>query len=152
MSCIEVVVGVLTIMETAQSKDSDATKKNPKKAGETEDFIFEDIRFKETADGKTRCGVCEAECTKLVAHMNGNKYCTEYFSNMAKFKLEYSKYRDKMSRIKNEGKRKLETNEDIIKNCGKIKQNFESKHSGKISQKMEKILMQMHKRKDLRLV
>ena len=98
---------------------------DPKK-GETsdekvEDFIYENILFKETKNGKIKCGVCEVECTKLVAHMNGNRYCTEYFSDMAKFKVEYSKHRDKMSRMKNERKRKSETNADLNENLDKKK-------------------------------
>ena len=90
-------------MKTAQKKDSDVTKKNPKSGEETEDFIFEDIRFQETENGKVRCGVCEIECTKLIAHMNRNKYCTEYFSNMHMFKMEYSNFRHNISRKKNDG-------------------------------------------------
>ena len=50
-------------MKTAQEKDFDVTKKNPKSYEEIEDFIFEDIRFKETKNGKIRYGVCEVECT-----------------------------------------------------------------------------------------
>ena len=80
--------------EKAQNIISDATKKNEKYQVETEDFIFEDIRFKENENGKISCGVCEVECIRLVVHMNSNKYCTEYFSDMGKFKIEYSKYRD----------------------------------------------------------
>ena len=87
--------------ERAQNKVSDATKKNPKKVDETEDFIFEDIRFRETGNCKVKCGICEVECTRLIVHMNGNKYCTAYFSNMTEFKQKYSEFRHKRSQRKN---------------------------------------------------
>ena len=70
----------------SEKVDDSATEKNDKNTPETEDFIFENIRFRETETGNTRCGVCEVECDRLIVHMNGNKYCTEYFSDMAKFR------------------------------------------------------------------
>ena len=72
------------------------------------DFIFEDICFKETKTGKICCGVCEVECSRLIVHMNGNEYCTAYFSNMSEFKRKYSEFRDKLSRSRNTDKRKAE--------------------------------------------
>ena len=99
------------IMETAQNKGVGATKKNPKTAEETEDFIFEDICFKKNVNGKIRCGVCDLECSRLIVHMNGNQYCTEYFSNMSEFKRKYSEFRDQKSRRKNVDKRTAEDQE-----------------------------------------
>ena len=69
-------------------------------------FIYEDILFKETGDGKVICGVCEVDCKRLIVHMNGNEYCTEYFSNMEEFKIEYSRYRHTQSNKKKEEKAK----------------------------------------------
>ena len=79
-------------------------KKKYEKEEDADGFIFEDILFKNTEDGKVRCGVCQVECSRLIVHMNGNEYCTEYFSNMATFKLEYSKYRHKKSKRSQEEK------------------------------------------------
>ena len=87
--------------------------------------MFENILFKETENGRIKCGVCEVECTKLVVHMNENKYCTEYFSDMDKFKVDYSKYRDRLSRRKNANQRQANTLEGR-----KRKQSFEPKHCG----------------------
>ena len=52
------------------------------KRDESEGFIFEGILFRETSTGKMECGVCKVECSRLIVHMNGNDYCTEYFSSM----------------------------------------------------------------------
>ena len=79
-----------------------------------EAFIYENILFKETENDKIVCGVCEVECSRLIVHMNGNKYCTEYFSDMTDFKKKYSEYRDKRSRGKSTRKRKLES--ELTKN------------------------------------
>ena len=108
-----------------KAKVIDATKKDEKNQDETEDFIFENIRFKENEKGKITCGVCEVECIRLIVHMNDNKYCTEYFSDMAKFKIEYSKYRDRTRRRgKNEIRGNGEKNSSQ-ETCGKRKQNCE---------------------------
>ena len=77
------------------------TKKNDENTSKMEAFIYENILFKETESGKIVCGVCEIECSKLIVHMNGNKYCTEYFSDMVEFKRKYSQFRDKRSRTQN---------------------------------------------------
>ena len=106
------------IIKTTQKNDSDVTQKNPKRFEETEDFIFEDIRFMETENGKIRCGVCEVECEKLILHMNRNKYCTEYFSNMHMFKMKYSKFRHDRSRKKNDGNGRSEDPEGSKKTYG----------------------------------
>ena len=58
------------------------------------------------------CGICEVECSRLMVHMNGNRYCTEYFSNMAEFKRKYSEFRDRMSRSKMSEKRKAQSQID----------------------------------------
>ena len=60
------------------------------------------------------CGICEVECSRLIVHMNGNRYCTEYFSNMAEFKRKYSEFRDRMSRSKMSEKRKAQSQIDEI--------------------------------------
>ena len=112
--------------EKAQNIISDATKKNEKYQVETEDFIFEDIRFKENENGKISCGVCKVECIRLVVHMNSNKYCTEYFSDMGKFKIEYSKYRDRTSRRKKSGMKGNDDQDCSQQTCGKRKQSYES--------------------------
>ena len=102
----------------SETDDDSATKKNNGNTPETEDFIFENILFKETGSGNTRCGVCMVECARLIVHMNGSKYCTEYFSDMAEFRRKYSEFRDRRSRKKNmekskaEGQEKYETIED----------------------------------------
>ena len=77
--------------------ETNVSKKKDGKEVEAEGFIFEDILFKNTEDGKVRCGVCQVECSRLIVHMNGNEYCPQYLSNMTAFKLEYSKYRQKKS-------------------------------------------------------
>ena len=56
-------------------------------------FIYEGILFEEILQNKVRCGICKAECSRLIMHLNGNKKCAEKFSNLACFKIEYSKYR-----------------------------------------------------------
>ena len=58
-------------------------KKNYTNSEKMGDFIFENIRFKVTETGKISCGVCEVECLRLIVHMNGNKNCIKYFSNMS---------------------------------------------------------------------
>ena len=93
--------------KTVEDKAPLTTKKNDEKITKMEAFFYENILFKETESDKIVCGVCEVECTKLIVHMNGNKYCTEYFSDMTDFKKKYSEYRDKRSR----GKSRV--------NCGK---------------------------------
>ena len=74
------------------------------------------------------CGKCEVECSRLIVHMNGNRYCTEYFSNMAEFKRKYSEFRDRMSRSKMSEKRKAQSQIDDIGGC-KEKQSCETKES-----------------------
>ena len=98
----------LKCFEKVQNIVPVANKKNDENAVGTEDFLFQNILFRETESGKTRCGVCEVECTRLIVHMNGNRYCTKYFSDMAVFKRKYSEFRDKRSRRRNASKRKLE--------------------------------------------
>ena len=115
----------------AQNKVSDVTKKNPEKADEKEDFIFEDIRFKETDNCKVRCGICEVECTRLIVHMNGNKYCTEYFSNMTEFKQKYSEFRDKKSRRKSADKKEAEDQKGSQEFIAKRKLVLDEKEYGK---------------------
>ena len=68
-------------------------------------FLFEDILFKVTENDKIKCGICQVECNRLIVHMNQNEYCTQYFSNMAEFKLEYSRYRHSKSNRKKKEKR-----------------------------------------------
>ena len=94
--------------KTVEDKAPLTTKKNDEKITKKEAFIYENILFKETESDKIVCGVCEVECSKLIVHMNGNKYCTEYFSDMTDFKKKYSEYRDKRSRGKSTRKRTLE--------------------------------------------
>ena len=60
--------------------------------------------------------------------MNGNRYCTEYFSNMAEFKRKYSEFRDRMSRSKMSEKRKAQSQIDDVGGC-KEKQSCETKES-----------------------
>ena len=96
-------------LETVEDKDSLTAKKNADNTEKMEDFLYENILFKEMDNGKIRCGICKVECNRLIVHMNGNKYCTEYFSNMADFKKKYSDFRDKRGREKNRRKRKLES-------------------------------------------
>ena len=79
-------------------------------------FIFEGILFIETGTGKVKCGVCQVECSRLIVHMNGNDYCTEYFSSMDEFKLEYSKYRDKESKRKASARRRSEVENPDVRN------------------------------------
>ena len=98
-------------LETDESINAHATKKNDKISAETEDFLFENILFKVTEIGNTICGVCKLECARLIIHMNGNRYCTEYFSDMAEFKRKYSEFRDRRSRNKNAKNRKVEGQE-----------------------------------------
>ena len=113
-----------------QKKDFEETKSesldaSPKTNDNTEDiagFIYEDILFKETGDRKVICGVCQVDCKKLIVHTNGNEYCTEYFSNMEDFKIEYSRYRhnnkkkgiakdEKLDVLKDNAGSKQETND-----------------------------------------
>ena len=94
------------------------SQKKDKKEDEAEGFIFEDILFKNTEDGKVICGVCQVECSRLIVHMNGNDYCTEYFSNMDAFKLEFSKYRHRKS--KRSKAEKIKDLEISIENEGSI--------------------------------
>ena len=68
-------------------------KKNDKNEGKDESFKFEYICFKENEDGTVNCGVCQIKCKDLIVHLNGNDYCTEYFSNMEEFKRNYLMYR-----------------------------------------------------------
>ena len=91
-----------------ESKSLNVSYKKCEKEEDVSGFIFEDILFENTCDGKVRCGVCQAECDRLVVHMNGNEYCTEYFSNMTTFKLEFSKYRHKQSKRSKEEKTRIE--------------------------------------------
>ena len=91
-----------------ESKGLDVFHKKCEKEEDVAGFIFEDILFENTGDGKVRCGVCQVMCDRLIVHMNGNTYCTEYFSNMATFKLEYSKYRYKQSKRSKEEKTRIE--------------------------------------------
>ena len=87
-------------IKVLQETKSDSSKVSPKKYkndGEISGFVYENILFKETGNGKIECGVCQVECSRLILHMNKNEYCTEYFSNMVDFKLEYSRYRHKQS-------------------------------------------------------
>ena len=95
-------------------------KKKYEKEEDADGFIFEDILFKNTEDGKVRCGVCQVECSRLIVHMNGNEYCTEYFSNMATFKLEYSKYRHKKSKRNQEDKNRHEPQDTSNENDGSV--------------------------------
>ena len=98
--------------EKAEHNNADATKKNTILPDKNEDFVFEGICFKELENGKLMCGICEVECSRLIVHMNGNRYCTEYFSNMAEFKRKYSEFRDRMSRSKMSEKRKAQSQID----------------------------------------
>ena len=50
--------------------------------------------------------------------MNDNEYCTAYFSNMANFKLEYSKYRHKQSKQYREGKARSKDIKSSSENMG----------------------------------
>ena len=122
----------------AQNKVTDATKKNPKNLEEKEDFVFDNIRFKGTENGKIRCGICELECARLVVHLNGNKYCTEYLTDMAEFKRKYSEFRDKMSKRKNDKKRYLESQEGYKEMSGKRKHPRNEDHYGNTPQKNNK--------------
>ena len=61
-------------------------------------ILYLSILFKDSGNGKMKCGVCQKEYNRLIVHMNGNDYCTAYFSNMEEFEIEYSKFRGKQSR------------------------------------------------------
>ena len=123
----------LKCVEKAKNKAPELNNENEKNTKEREDFIFEDIRFKEAANGKIKCGVCEVECTKLIVHLNGNKYCTEYFSNMAELTRKYSEFRDKLSRRKTAGKRKAQ-DQNVDKRGSKKVQSSDTKEFEPIKQ------------------
>ena len=72
--------------KATKNKSSVVEQKNDKNEGKDESFKFEYICFKENEDGTVNCGVCQIKCKDLIVHMNGNDYCTEYFSNMEEFK------------------------------------------------------------------
>ena len=78
-------------LEETKSESLDASPKKHKNTDDIPGFIYEDILFKETGEGEVICGVCEVECKRLIFHMNGNEYCSEYFSSMEDFKVEYSR-------------------------------------------------------------
>ena len=90
---------MMCLISSSTSQDDRKMCNTNQVSNEHVGFIFEDILFEETDTGQMKCGVCQAVCNRLIVHMNGNEYCTEYFSNMEKFKMEYSKYRDKQRRM-----------------------------------------------------
>ena len=66
---------------------------------EKECFKWGDVKFEEEENGKTKCGVCQAEFQKLISHLNVSPECN-IGMNMEKFKIEFTKYRAKMRRRK----------------------------------------------------
>ena len=89
-------------LEQKKNESLDASPQQHESTHDIAGFIYEDILFKETGDGKVICGVCKINCKRLIVHMNGNEYCTKYFSGMEDFKKEYSRYRHKRSSEKKE--------------------------------------------------
>ena len=71
-------------------------------------FIYEGISFEELQQNKVRCGICKAECGRLIMHLNGNKKCANKFSNLDSLKIEYSKYRHRQRSKKTVAKKKAE--------------------------------------------
>ena len=98
-------------IQEAENDNSKVSPKKYKKAEEITGFVYEDILFKETGNDKVQCGVCQVEWSRLILHMNGNECCTEYFSNMANFKLEYSRYRHKQSQRQKKEQKEVERQE-----------------------------------------
>ena len=59
-----------------ESKGFDVSHKRYEKEEDVAGFIFEDILFENTGDGKVTCGVCQVMCDRLIVHMNGNTFQT----------------------------------------------------------------------------
>ena len=116
-------------IQEAENDNSKVSPKKYKKAEEITGFVYEDILFKETGNDKVQCGGCQVECSRLILHMNGNEYCTEYFSNMANFKLEYSRYRHKQSQRQKKEQKEVERQESSCEYQG-LQQVAKSKIEG----------------------
>ena len=56
-------------------------------------FKFLNLDFQEMKNGKIKCAICQAECVRLVTHLNYSTKCSQYI-NLEKLKIELSKYRN----------------------------------------------------------
>ena len=70
-------------------------------------FQFGGIRFDELETGKIVCGICQAECKRLICHLNKSAGCNRNL-NMKNFKVEYDKNKARQRKNKQEKKRKKE--------------------------------------------
>ena len=92
--------GVLNeiIARAEKVKDSAESDFTELKGNEqTEEFVFGGVLFQDMKNGSVRCGICKADCKRLVFHLNSSERCKKNF-DMPELTAEYSKYR---SRIRN---------------------------------------------------
>ena len=91
--------------QTENKESSKTTEMNAKSIDEKQSFKFGGICFEELDNGKTRCGICQVECIRLIVHMNGKEECARNI-NMAEFKTEYSKYKHRQRMQKTRAQQK----------------------------------------------
>ena len=75
-------------------------------------FEFEGFCFKLLKTGKTVCCICQAECLRLMHHMNKSADCNRHL-NLKQFKEEYDKYKARQRKKRQENKNKSEDHDRI---------------------------------------
>ena len=75
-----------------EKNKSDKTLKASTPVKKNECFKWENLKFEEIENDKIKCGICQAECLRLISHMNVSPRCTNGI-NMVEFKISYTKYK-----------------------------------------------------------
>ena len=103
--------GVLNeiIARAEKVKDSAESDFTELKGNEqTEEFVFGGVLFQDMKNGSVRCGICKADCKRLVFHLNSSERCKKNF-DMPELTAEYSKYRSRIRNIVCITKKRLKT-------------------------------------------
>ena len=76
--------------ELQKKKQADEKSKVNSPMEEWKCFKWGNIMFEEMENEKIKCGLCQAECVRLVSHLNGRPICSNGI-NMVEFKISYTK-------------------------------------------------------------
>ena len=110
---------------------------------DTEGFKFGELCFEELNAGKIKCGVCQTECTRLMSHLSRSLKCNQYL-NLEIFKTEYTKYKARNRKRKQDAKQKAENIQCFREKANKRKSKQEAKEKAEDFQKFKE---DAHKRK-----